>query len=330
MQPPTSIPRRLVLGGALGALAVALAGCNDPDGEDGDRPWHNGRLYIATGNTTGVFYQFGGGYADVISRHVSGYQATAEPTNAAVENITRVLRGDCEIGLTFADVAADAVTGRDPFAGEAQPLQAIARVYSNYAHVIARTGTGITTFADLRGKRISTGTRGSGTENVAQRLLRAAGMDPDKDITRISLSLTETVKGMRDGSLDALFWTAGLPTLGITDLMSAIRDRVFFIPVANLLDQLRSTYGEAYSPAHIGKAVYDLPSDVPTVAVGAMIVVGPTLPESLGYELTRVLFDYQEDLAKAHPEGRNYSRDRAHLTDPVPLHAGAAQYYQAS
>jgi uncharacterized protein len=320
----------LVLRGALSALAAAaFAGCEDPDGGMAERLWHNGRLYIATGNTTGVFYQFGGGYADVISRHIPGYQATAEPTNAAVENIARVLRGDCDIGLTFADVAAASVMGRDSFAGEAQPLQALARIYNNYAHVIARTGMGITTVADLRGKRISTGSHGSGTENVAQRLLRAAGIDPDKDISRVSLSLPETVNRMRDGTLDALFWAAGLPTIGITDLMNAMRGNVFFIPVDDLLDQLRAVYGSAYTHANIGKAVYDLPTDVPTVAVPAMIVVGPTMPESLGYELTRVLFDYQDDLARAHPEGRNFSRDQAHLTDPVPLHAGAGRYYQA-
>jgi uncharacterized protein len=330
MKSHASIARRSVLRGSLGALAAAaLTGCRGDASGPTERPWHNGRLYIATGNTTGVFYQFGGGYADIVSRHVPGYKATAEPTNAAVENIDRVIRGDCEIGLTFSDAAAAAVKGIDPFAGRAQPLQALARTYNNHTHLIARTGTGIKTVADLRGKRVSTGTHGSGTENVAHRLLLAAALDPDKDIVRASLSLPETVNRMRDGTLDALLWTGGLPTLGITELMSSMRGAVVFVPVVDLLDPLRTLYGSGYTLATIGKAVYDLPTDVPTIAVGCMIVVGPTMPEGLGYDLTRVLFEFQEDLARAHPEGGNFSRDGAHVTDPVPLHPGAARYYQA-
>jgi TRAP transporter TAXI family solute receptor len=309
------------------ALAsIVVSGCA-PAQERTDSPWHYGRLYIATGNTTGVFYQIGGGYADIISHHVPGYQATAEPTNAAVENIGRVTRGDCEIGLTFADVAADAISGREPFANDSQDLRAIARIYNNYAHVIVRSGIGIRGVADLRGRRVSTGSPGSGTSSVAVRLLRAVGIDPDRDIVRAPLSLPETVKGMRDGSLDALFWTAGLPTLGIADLMSTMGQTVDFLPVADLYPQLRAVYGGAYTLATIGTDVYGQASDVPTIAVGAMIVVSPEMPESLSYELTRVLYEYQADLAAAHPEGKNFSRASGHLTDPVPLHLGARRYY---
>ncbi len=328
------VPRRRVLrGGLLAGLAAAtagvLAGCGDENPAQAGDQWHHGRLYIATGNTTGVFYTIGGGYADLVTAHVPGYQAIAEPTNAAVENITRVVRGDADIALTFADAAADAVSGRAPFAGPPLPIRALARIYSSYTHVIARTGIGIRSFADLRGHRVSTGTHGSGTENVALRLMQSAGLDPEHDITRISLSLPETVKGMKNGTLDALFWTAGLPTLGITDLMSAMRDKVLFLPVGDLLNGLSSLYGEAYSAATIGKAVYGLPADVPTISVASMVVVGADLPESLAYDLTRVLFEYQDDLAKVHPEGKNFTRQAGPQTAPVPLHPGAHRYYTA-
>jgi TRAP transporter TAXI family solute receptor len=325
-----AITRRRALGAVLltaagTAAGTTIAGCTGARREP--RRWHDGRLYLATGNTTGVFYQLGGGYADIITRHLPGYEATAEPTNAAVDNVRRLVRGDADIALTFADVAADAVTGRVPFNGSPQPIQALARIYHSYAHVIARTGTGIRRLADLHGHRVSTGSPGSGTENMALRLLSAAGIEPDRELTRLSLSLPATVAGMKNGSIDAMFWTAGLPTLGISDLTAAMRDRVLFLPTADLLGGLRQAYGAAYTPAMIGRAVYNLGVDVPTIAVASLVVVGTDLPDLLGFELTRLLFDYQDELAAAHPEGRNFGRDTAPRTEPVPLHPGARRYY---
>jgi uncharacterized protein len=321
-----SVTRRGVLGGAVGIVTAALAGCGPPRGSAADR-WHDGRLYLATGNTTGVFYQIGGGYADVITKYLPGYEATAEPTNAAVENIRRLARGDADIALTFADAAADAVTGRGPFADTPQPIRALARIYNSYVHVIARTGTGIRAIKDMRGHRISTGSPGSGTENVALRLLTTCGVHPDRDVTRLSQSLPVTVKGMKSGTIDAMFWTAGLPTLGISDLMSAMRDKVVFLPVAQLLPDLRSEYGEAYTPAAIARTVYGQNADVPTIAVASLVIVGADLPEPLAFDLTRLLFEHQDDLARAHPEGRNFTHAAATQTEPVPLHPGARRYY---
>src|SRR6266511_3907691 len=157
----------------------------------------------------------------------------------------RMTFADADIALTFADAAADAVTGRGPFTATPLPIRALARIYNSHVQVIVRTGTGIRDIKDMRGHRISTGSPGSGTENVALRLLAASGVQPDKDITRLSQSLPVTVKGMKNGAIDAMFWTAGLPTLGISDLMGAMRDKVVFLPVANLLPVLRR---EAYPP----------------------------------------------------------------------------------
>ncbi len=96
--------RRLVAMLLAVALVTACAAERTPQA----RPWHDGRIFLATGNTTGVYYQLGGGYADVISRHLPGYEARAEPTGASVENITRLVDGDMEIAFSLADTAADA------------------------------------------------------------------------------------------------------------------------------------------------------------------------------------------------------------------------------
>jgi uncharacterized protein len=161
---------------------------------------------------------------------------------------------------------------------------------------------------------------------VATRVLTAAGLDPDRDLTRRRLSLPETVRGMRDGSLDAMFWTGGLPAIGITDLMAAPR-QASFVPVGDVLRPLRERYGEAYTSATIPVAAYGQPADVPTVAVASLIVVAPHMPEGLAYRLTRLLFDHQDDLAKAHLEGRNFTHTTAGRSGSLPLHPGARRYY---
>jgi uncharacterized protein len=324
--------RRGLLGAAAGALLTGgLSACAArQDAGTASGAWHHGRLYVATGNTTGVFYQIGGGYADIITAHLPGYEATAEPTSAAVDNIRRLVRGDADIAFTFADAAADAVRGRPPFAGTPRRIVALARIYNSYTHVVARAGTGVRGISDLRGRRISTGSPGSGSELVATRVLTTAGLNPDRDVRRRALSLPETVKAMRAGSLDAMFWTGGLPAIGISDLLRSVPGRLVFLPVVNLLPGLRKEYGDAYSPATIRRDAYGQPGDVPTIAVGSLVTVLPELPDDLAYQLTRLLFDYQNELAAAHPEGRNFTREAAPRTEPVPLHPGARRYYQAA
>ncbi|PZV97840.1 hypothetical protein CLV64_105103 [Micromonospora phaseoli] len=304
-----------------------VAGCAT-EGTVQPRPWHDGRIFLATGNTTGVYYQLGGGYADIISRHLPGYEARAEPTGASGENITRLVDGDMEIAFSLADTAADASAGRGAFSGRPQPVRALARVYSNYTHVIVRADAQVTDLSAVGGMRISTGSPKSGTDVIAGRMLTAAGLDPERDIRRARLSLPETVARMRAGTLDAMFFSGGLPTPGIADLLTSTPDRFALLPVANLIEPLSAAHGSVYTTAELPRDAYDTPSGTPTVTVANVILVSADMPDQLAYDLTRLLFTYQADLAAAHPEARNFDRQSAATTDPIPLHPGAARYYQ--
>ena len=318
--------RTLLRLAALGPVA-AVAGCARAASPGGPLRWHDGRLFIATGNTTGVFYQYGGGYADLITKYVAGYEARAEPTGASGENCQRVGSGDMEIGLTFSDTAADAYLGKNAFDGKPQRILAVARIYSNYTQVVVRVDANITKFADLRGKRVSTGSPNSGTDLVASRLLQAAGISPDNDITRLRVSLTETTKGMQAGTIDALFFSAGLPTPGVADLVASDPSRYAFLPIADLLDPMVAKFGPAYGVAALPKAVYGTPEDIQTVIVGNLIVVSPDMPDQLARDLAKVLFEHKAELAKAHPSGADLDRAVGSKTDPVPLHPGARKYF---
>jgi TRAP transporter TAXI family solute receptor len=312
------------------AAALLLAACSSLPQRPGAGLWHGGRLFVATGNTSGVYYAIGGGYADLITKHVTGYEARAEATGASGENIQRVATGDMDIALTLADTAADAYTGKGTFDGKPQKVVALARVYKSYVHLVVRASAHITKFSDLRGKRVSTGSAGSGVDVVAGRILFAGGLNPDTDIVRQRLSLPETTKGMQAGTTDAFFFTGGLPTPGIADLLGTGSPGAYqFLPLSSLLQPLTYRYGPVYSGAKIPKTAYNTPADIDTIVIGNFIVVSPDMPDDLAYELTKVLFDYQKDLAKVHPEGGNFDKGTAPQTDPIPLHPGAARFYSS-
>jgi uncharacterized protein len=313
----------------VAAVAFALAGCGSTE-DDTPRHWHDGRLYIATGNTTGVFYVLGGGYADLVTKHLPGYEARAEPTSASMENIRRIDSGDMEMGLTLADAAVDAVVGRGSFEGKPQRITALSRIYNNYSHVLVRNSAKIKTFADLRGKKVSTGSPNSGTEALANRTLVAAGLDPDKDIVRSRLSLAETTAAMKAGTIDALFWSGGLPTPGISDLLTGAPGYFTFLPLSDLVEPLNQKYGKIYAAVTLPKNVYDTPADIATLVTPNLIIATPDMPEQLAYDLTRLLFERQDELAKAHPEGKNFDRTVGKDTGAVPLHPGAKRYFDTA
>jgi TRAP transporter TAXI family solute receptor len=316
---------------ALGVVAATLVGCGgrrdntatDSGGEITCEAKPDTRVGIATGNTTGVYFALGTAYAEQVYQATDGrVTATAAETGASVQNIQQLVAGTYDVALSVADTAADAVAGRASFEGKKQPIAALARIHTNYVQVIVRTDAGITTVADLRGKRISTGSPKSGTEVIANRLLQAAGLDPQQDLAAQRLDLTKTVDGLKDGSLDGLIWTGGLPTPGITDLLTTARDKVRFLDVTPLLEKMKSV-NPVYEAGVIPAADYGLSSDLPTITAPNLMLVRADFDANLACVLTKVLFDRKDTMAKTLAVAKELNEDLADQTGPVPLHRGA-------
>jgi TRAP transporter TAXI family solute receptor len=311
---------------ALVAILVlaALAGCG---GEESASEGEGGNLSIATGGTAGVYQVYGGGLADVISDELEGYKATAETTSASVDNIKLIEQKNSDVAFTLADSAIDAVEGRESF-DEPMPIRALAQIYTNYTQVGTTAGTDISSIEDLRGKRVSVGDPGSGTEVIALRVLAAAGLDPDEDIDRSQLGVDESVNAVRDGSIDAFFWSGGLPTGAVTDL--ATTEDLVLVPNAEYAPELREKYGEAYQETTIPKDTYDgLEEDVPVIGVPNLLVVHRDMEEDLAQDLTALLFEQKKRLTQVHPEAENLDRQRAQdVIPPVKLHPGAEAYFE--
>jgi TRAP transporter TAXI family solute receptor len=311
------------LGRLAAALLIAgLAACGGS--KDGGGAGGTTRLSIATGGVAGVYYVYGGAYAAAIGKSLPGYVATAEVTAASVDNLRLVGAKKSAIGFTLMDTAGDAVAGRSPFDAPI-PVKALARIYTTYVQVVARDPA-IRTLADLKGKRVSLGAPGSGSEILALRLLRAAGLDPDKDIRRQGLGIGETTSALADGSIDAFIWTGGLPTPGVTEL--AINRPIHLLPTVQYLPAMKQAFGEVYAETVIPAGVYKgVDTPMPTIGIDNLLVVHADMPEQEAHDLAKVLFEQRAAIEAVHPEARNLDLAKATATGPVPLHPGARRYF---
>ena len=322
--------RVLTIAGA-GLVVVFVAAVGSNPRELARRHGGLARLSIATGNTGGVYYPYGGGIAKVIGESLPRVQATAEVTAASVDNLKLLQSGKVDIAFTLADTLDDAIRGAGPFARTgAVNVRTLAVLYPNYTHVVTIEGTGIQRLGDLKGRTVSTGAPGSGTEVIALRTLRAADLDPDRDLRRQALTVNVSVDAIKDGKIDAFFWSGGLPTASILDLSSSIGITARLLSNDEVIPRLQAEYGsELYARLVIPKGAYPgMNADIAVVGVENALVVGAEMDEQLAYDLTKVLFEKQSDLVAIHPEARHLSLTSAVRGSPAPFHPGAIRFYE--
>src|SRR3979411_2562736 len=213
-------------------------------------------ISIATGGTGGVYYPLGGGLANVLSKEIPGLQATAEVTGGSVDNLKLINSGQSELAFVMADAALDALNGEDKFKGSKVPVRTLMVLYPNQMHVVTIEGTGIEKLADLKGKRVSTGSPGSATEVMAFRVIEAAGLDKDKDMKRERLGVAESVNAIKDRKIDAFFWVGGLPTSAVTDLAATPGVKLKLIAHSDAVAKMNAKDGNLYATSVIKAGTY--------------------------------------------------------------------------
>jgi uncharacterized protein len=289
-------------------------------------------LSIATGGTGGVYYPYGGGIAKIINENLPGIRATAEVTAASVDNLKLIRDGKADLAFTFADTLADAVRGRGAFQSSGPvPVASLAVLYPNFMHVVTLESSRILDMKDLRDRVISTGSPGSGTEVLAFRMLRAAGLDPDRDVRHQGLSVSESVEALKDGKIEAFFWGGGVPTPAVQDLAHTAGISVWFIPTPQIVPALQKEFGNVYFQASLPPGGYKgMTGGVPVVGSFNLLVVNKSMDEQLAYDVTRLLFEKQSELGAIHPEARKLSLDTAAVAgaSPADFHPGAVRFYR--
>jgi TRAP transporter TAXI family solute receptor len=286
-------------------------------------------IAIGTGGTGGVYYPIGGGLANLLSKNLPNTQATAQVTGGSVDNLKLIGSGQSEIGFSMADAALDALNGEDKFKGGKVNLRTLMVLYPNLMHVVSIEGTGIEKIADLKGKRVSTGSGGSATEVMAFRVIEAAGLDKDKDMKRERLGVAESVNAIKDKKIDAFFWVGGLPTSAVTDLGATPGVKIKLIDHTDVLDAMNKKYNNLYAASTIKAGTYPgQDKDNKVTAVWNILVTDDKMKDEDAYNIVKLIVDKKADLVAVHKEANSFTvENQVKANSPVPWHPGAVKFF---
>jgi len=298
-------------------------------------------IRIGTGSTAGTYFPIGGLIGNAISNPpgsrpcdrggscgVPGLIAVAQSTGGSVANVEAVEAGLMDMALSQADVAYWSFHGTGAFEGKKprESLRAIANLFPESIHVIARAEAGIETLQDLKGKRVSIGGPGSGSRIDARLILTAFGLR-FSEMTLLEMELEPSTDAMVAGEIDALFLVSGAPALAVQDL--AERADLTFVPIDGPIAEKLSKIFPFFTKGRIPLGVYGDNPDTITLDVGAILLVRDDMPEDLAYGITRALWHSNTAplFANGHPRARFMNLGRATQGIGFKLHPGARRYY---
>ena len=279
---------------------------------------------IGTGGTGGIYYPYGGGVAEIWTKYVDGVKAVAEVTGASVENVKLAHKGETVIGEVMGNVAKAGLEGSGKFNGKKHDIHAMAIMYPNLLQVVTLKKSGITNIEEIKGKNISSGSPGSGTNFMAEAVFNALEipLDSYKDSR---LSFTESANALRDGTIDVGVWSVGPGTSSILDLATTHDIHIITFTPDQVTKILASN--PTYSAVELGGGVYrGVDQAVPTIGVWNVMICQSALDADVVYKLVDALYAHNDYLRKIHPSAAYTTPENAVKFSPIPLHPGTVKY----
>lgn len=317
MRPEWLSRRALLRAGALGTgalLAAATSSCSNT--------LSGTRLTLATGGSGGVYYALGSALADAWQRELGLSRRPEVLTSAgSPENLSLLASGRADVIFSAADVVEGASGPPD------RAPRALARIYDDALQMVVPAASPVTDVTGLRGRRVSLGAVDSGVLVMARRVLDAAGLVPDRDLQAVQFGIDASVAALREGRIDAFFWSGGLPTGAVAALAGTQPIRL--VDLLPQIPTLRRRY-PVYDVGTVATGTYGIPAPVTTLLVRNFLLVAAGMPDDLADALVGALFAQRELLVKASSAGRAIDTRSAIGTQPVPLHPGAQRYYRAA
>ncbi|MHC1727094.1 MAG: TAXI family TRAP transporter solute-binding subunit [Syntrophobacteraceae bacterium] len=284
------------------------------------------KMVLATGGTAGTYYPLGGAIANIWNTKIKGMNVTAQTTGASAENVRLVNKKEAELAMVQSDTLDFAYKGQEAFKEKITGMKALAVLYPEIIQVVVRADSPIKTFADLKGKKIGVGAPGSGTEANFRQLCDAYGI-AKADVNAQYLSFSESAEQFKDNHIDAFIVTAGIPNAAIMDIGSVQAVRILDI-TGDVAKKLTTKY-PFLSEAKIPSGTYkNQTADVNTIAVNAVLIVNSEVKDDVVYNLTKALFENQQQLASAHAKGKDINLQNAAKGVSIPFHPGAEKYYK--
>jgi len=285
---------------------------------------------IGSGSTTGVYFPVATGIARLVNEANIGVRANARSTGGSVFNINAIASGELQMGLAQNDIAYYAYNGTGIAAFDGRPvrnIRAVGILYPEVVHVVARAGAGISSIADLRGKRVVVGDVGSGTEQNARQVLEAYGLSLSDLREAIRVNPNNALALMQDGRADAFFFTGGLGAAVVSQAAQTLREELVSVDY-NRVKELAKKY-PFYRAFNIDGGIYrGVDVTTPSVAVLSMWIAAESLSADVVYNMLRATFDNPE-FKSIHPNlQRFFNLNAAARNLPIPLHPGAERYYR--
>jgi len=279
-------------------------------------------LNLLTGGTQGTYYALGGTFAEFISKE-TGIKTTAEVSQASAANMTALQDGKGEIAFVQSDIAYYATEGTEMFDGKKiDTIAALGALYPETVQLVTTEASGIKTYADLKGKKVSVGAPGSGTYANAEQLLEIHGLKMD-DIKAQNLDFGESTDGLQSGQIDAAFITAGTPTAAVEALNATTKVNIIGMD-AGKADELIAKY-PYYAKDTVKAGTYGIAKDTETVSVLAMLAVKKDLPEDVVYSMTKAIYDNAGKIS--HAKGAFIKPETGLQGISINVHPGAQKYF---
>ena len=289
-------------------------------------------ITIGTGGVTGVYYPTGGAICRLVNkgRKEHGIRCSVESTGGSVYNINTIREGELEFGVAQSDWQYHAYNGTSKFAdaGAFEDLRAVFSVHPEPFTVVARADSGVSSFEDLKGKRVNIGNPGSGQRGTMEVLLEAMGWSTDDFALATELKAAEQSAALCDNQIDAMVYTVGHPSGSIQEATTAC-DSVLVNVTGDVVDGLIAD-NSFYRSATIPGGMYrGSDSDTATFGVGATFVTSAAVSEDAVYAVVSSVFNNFDDFKKLHPAFANLDpQEMATAGLSAPLHPGAAKYYK--
>ncbi|MER0244236.1 TAXI family TRAP transporter solute-binding subunit [Streptomyces sp. HSW2009] len=287
-----------------------------------------GSVTITTGVRTGVYARYGELLKERLHKDEPKLNVKLLPSEGSLHNIRRLVEGKAAFTIATADAVATYLDGSGP--GTTR-LRACARLYDDYAQLVVPTKSTVRRTRDLAGKRVAIGQPGSGVRLIAERLLRAAGLDPAKDVVPVQVGINKMTAMLREGKIDAFFWSGGLPTSAVVQLSESYPVRL--VPLGDLMDRIhesgsRHYYRAAVMPTDAYKEA-DNTQPVKTIAVANLLVTTDTTKRDLTEAVTRTVIHNRDYIAEQVHAAQRVDLRTAIYTDPLKLHEGSMRYYRS-
>jgi len=290
-------------------------------------------ITIGTGGVTGVYYPTGGAICRLVNkdRKDHGIRCSVESTGGSVYNINTIRAGELDMGVVQSDVQYKALKGEGEEFQDVGPFDDLRAVFSVHAEpftVVARADAGISTFDDLKGKRVNIGNPGSGQRSTMEELMAAKGWTEDDFALASELKSAEQAQALADNKIDAIAFTVGHPSGSIQEATTTV-DAVMVPVEGPEVDQLVAEH-PYYSKAVIPGGMYrGTDSDTHTFGVRATFVTSAAADDEVIYQVVKAVFENFDDFKKLHPAFANLDKkEMVSLALSAPLHPGAERYYK--